>query len=910
MIRGRGAEQERLERLLGDVREGRSRALVVAGEAGVGKSALLEHVADAASGCRVVRATGVQAEAELAFATLHQLCAPLLGHLDALPGPQSDALRTAFGLQDGPAPDRFLLGLAVLGLLAEAASEGPLVCLVDDAQWLDHASAQVLGFVARRLATESVALVFGRRGAEPDPTLAGIPEMAVGGLPTADAQALLDSVVRGPLDPRVRDRIVAETRGNPLAILELPRGLTHAQLAAGLGADHPGGLTARIEDSFRRRLDRLSPGQRRLALVAATEPLGDAALLWRAAEVLRVSPDAADPAALSDLLRWTTTRVSFRHPLARSAVYRSAGVEERREVHHALATVTDPAVDADRRAWHLAQATAGPDEDVAAELERSAAHAQARGGYAAAAAFLDRATVLTPDPAARASRALAAAEAHDLAGDPDEALRLLAATQAAPLTGAQAARVDLLRAEIVHARSRGDDAPPLLLHAARRLEPFDVPLARDTYLEALAAAQFAGRAVAGGVLGVAEAARRAPSPAGPPRARDLLLDAMTLLATDGYPAAAPRLARALEEFRATTTDEDALRWDWLACRVASLLWDHEAWTELADRTVRLARGTGALRALPVGLAFQLAPRVLAGELDAVASLSEEMDAAADATGVVHLPYGSMLQAAWRGREAEATATIESSVEASRARGEGMVLIAGHTARAILYNGLGRHDLALAAGERASANEDALAWYNWALVELVEAAVRCREHDRARDGLERLAERTAASGTDWALGVEARSRALVADDDAETHHREAISRLRRTPVRVDLARAHLLYGEWLRRARRRLDARHELRTAYDLFCSMGLEAFAERARQELEATGETARRRAVDARTELTKREAQIVRLARDGLSNPEIGTRLFLSPRTVEYHLHKVFAKHGIASRTELARALDRSSTP
>jgi len=907
-MRGRGSEQERIEQLLREVRAGQSRALVVSGEAGVGKSALLEHVAERATGCRVARAAGVQAEAELAFATLHQLCSPLLDHLGAIPAPQSEALSMAFGLRHGPAPDRFLLGLSVLSLLAEAAAERPLVCIVDDAQWLDHASAQVLGFVARRLAAESVALVFARRGVDPGPSLAGIPVMVLGGLSPSDAQALLDSVVHGPLDQQVRDRIVAETQGNPLAILELPRGLTRAELAAGLGVDQPGGLTARIEDSFRRQLGQLSPDQRRLALVAAAEPLGDAALLWRAADRLGISVDDADPAVLEDLLRWTTARVTFRHPLVRSAVYWSATVAERRVAHGALAAVTDPVVDGDRWAWHLAQATAGPDEEVAGELERSATRAQARGGYAAAAAFLDRATALTPDPGVRAARALAAAEAHDLAGNPDEALRLLAATQTAALTEAQAARVDLLRAEIAHARNRGGDAPPLLLRAARRLEPFDVSSARDTYLQALAAAQFAGPAVAEGIAGVAQAARHAPPPAGLPRAQDLLLDGMALLATEGYQAGVSLLTLALEMFRGAISDEDALRWNWLACRVASLLWDYDTWTELADRTVRLARQTGALRALPVGLAFQLAPRVFAGELDAVASLSEEMDAAADATGVIHIPYGSVLRAAFRGRETEAMAVIESSIEASRSRGEGLAVTAAHTAQAVLYNGLGRHDLALAAAEQGTTSAEALAWYNWALVELVEAAARCRQLERALDGVERLAERTRASGTDWALGVEARSRALVSEGhDAERHHREAISRLRRTRVRVDLARAHLLYGEWLRRERRRLDARQELRLAFDMFSTMGIEAFAERARFELEATGEVARKRTVDAGTQLTKREAQIARLARDGLSNPEIGTRLFLSPRTVEYHLHKVFSKFGIMSRTELARVLEHA---
>ena len=908
MLRGRDTELERLELLLRDVRAGESRVLVISGESGVGKSALLEHLVEQSFGCRMARAAGAQAEADLDFAALHQLCTPLLGHLDRLPEPQRDALGTTFGLRAGPVPDPFMLGLAVLSLVSDAASERPLVCTIDDAQWLDQSSAQVLGFVARRLVAESVAMVFARRDTDSALSLAGLPEMVLGGLRPEDARALLRAVIPGPLDQRVQDRIVAEARGNPLAILQLPRGLTHSELAGGFGLSSADGLAGRIEDSFRRQLALLSSDQRRLALLAAAEPLGDPYLLSRAGERLRIRVEAWDVLAFEGLLQWGT-RVTFRHPLVRSAIYRTASPEERRVAHRALAGVTDPTRDADRHAWHLAEAASGPDEGIAGELERSAGRAQARGGFAASAAFLERAAVLTPDSGTRAARALAAAEAKLRAGAPDAASQLLAAAQARPLDELQEARVDVVRAQIASMQNRGDDAPPLLLRAARKLEPLDLPLARDTYLDALASAEFAGGAVAGGLATAAEAARRVRTP---PTVRpwDGLLDGLALLVTEGHAAGLPVLRRALATFRAgAVSDEDTLRWNWLATRTAVELWDYDAWRELADHMVQVARDLGALAALPLGLALQTGTRIYAGEMDASAGLNAESDTIVEATGLHIARYGAFFWSAWRGREDEALPVIDTALDDAKARGEGFGVAAGLVARAILHNGLGRHHEALADAERATEHPEDLAFRNWGLIELVEAAAHCRRPERAVDAVGLLAERTKAITSDWARGIEARCRALVSEGhDAERLHREAIFRLGRTEVRVELARAHLLYGEWLRRERRRLDARQELRQAHEMLSSMGLQAFAERARRELLASGATARRRTFDTRGQLTDREAQVALMARDGLSNLEIGTRLFLSRRTVEYHLRKVFTKLDIASRNQLGRVLEGPS--
>jgi DNA-binding CsgD family transcriptional regulator/tetratricopeptide (TPR) repeat protein len=899
-LRGRRRECATLDRLLEAARAGQSRALVVRGEPGVGKSALLEYLRSRATGCRVVRASGVQSEMELAFAGLQQLCAPMLDRLDGLPEPQRDALRTAFGLSSGAPPDRFLIGLAVLSLLADVAEEQPLVCLLDDAQWLDRASAQALAFVARRLLAESVALVLAVR--EPTDELARLPELEVQGLDDGDARALLSSALRGPLDERVRDRIVAETRGNPLALLELPRGLTPAEMAGGFGLLDAPGLSGRIEESFQRRLDALPSQTQRLMLVAAAEPVGEPALVWRAAQPLGIGLDAAAPAAEADLVDFGA-RVRFRHPLVRSAVYRAASPGERRRVHGALAEATDPEVDPDRRAWHRAQATTGLDEAVAAELGRSASRAQARGGLAAAAAFLERAAELTPDPARRAQRALAAAETQHQAGAYDAALALLSTAETGPLDELGCARVDLLRGQIAFAVSRGSDAPPLLLSAGKRFEPLDIGLARETYLDALASALFAGRLATGsGALDVAQAVRATPGPPGPARATDHLLDGWALMITEGYGAGTPPLKRAMSGFlRRQISREEETRWLWLACHAAFELWD-EAWVVLSERHVQVARAAGALAVLPIALQSPAVAHVFAGDFAAAASLLEEAAAITDATGTELPPYGPVLLASCRGREAEAVPLIEANVKHAVARGEGIGLAVIQWASALLYNGLGRYEDALAAAQRAT--EDPRDPPR-TLPELVEAAVRCGRPEAATAALERLSESTQASGTDWGLGMEALSRALLSDDEvAERLYREAIDRLSRTGMRLPLARAHLLYGEWLRRERRRTDAREHLRIAHQTFTVMGAEAFAERAEREVRATGAIARQRTVEIRVELTAQESQIARLASEGLSNPEIASRLFISPKTVEYHLHKVFGKLDIVSRSELRRAL------
>jgi DNA-binding CsgD family transcriptional regulator len=900
-LRDRRREREVLDRLLEAARAGRSGALVVRGQPGIGKTALLEYTVESASDFRMAAAAGVESEMELAFAALHQLCSPMLDRLDRLPTPQRDALAAAFGLSADGSPDRFLVGLAVLSLLSDAAGERPLLCVVDDAQWLDRASAHTLAFVARRLGAESVALVIAVAVREPSEAaeFAGLPELLVEGLSAADARVLLASVMPGPLDERVRDRIVGEAQGNPLALLELPRGLTPAELAGGFGLPRTLPLASRIEESFLRRIQALPAETQRLLLLAAAEPVGDPVLLWRAAERLGIGVEAAAPAEAGGLLR-LDHRVEFRHPLVRSAVYWAASRADRRSAHGALAGATDPESDPDRRAWHLAQAALGPDEEVADELERSADRAQARGGLAAAAAFLERAAGLTPEPARRAARELAAARAKLHVGAPGATSELLARAEAGPLDELQRAQLEHLRAQIEFTLRRGSDAPPLLLRAARRLERLDVRLARETYLEALEAALFAGRLAGGrGVVEVAEAARAAPPAPEPPRAVDLLLDGLTALLTDGYMAGVPTLRRALSAF----LSEDAVRWFFFACRAAAELWEDETMLALATRQVQLARDAGVLTLLPVALNYLSNLWVRVGDFAGAAALLEEASAITAATGNAPIVSGPLTLAAWRGREQHTSELIEASLQDATTRGEGRVVTQTEYATAVLQNSLGRHRTALAAAQRACQDEELLSV--WVLPELVEAAARSGERELAADAVRRLSERTRACGTEWALGTEARSRALLNESEvAERLYREAIGRLGRCRAATDLARANLLFGEWLRRERRRLEAREQLRTAQEVFASMGAEAFAARAARELRATGEHARRRTVETMRQLTAQEAQIARLAYEGHSNPEIGAQLFISPRTVEYHLHKVFTKTNISSRSQLDRVL------
>jgi DNA-binding CsgD family transcriptional regulator len=900
-LRGRRTECGVLDQLVARVRSGHGEAVLVRGEAGVGKTALLDYVAACADGFRVARAAGVESEMELPFAGLHQLCAPMLDLRDRLPDPQRTALDVAFGHSNGSTPDRFLVGVAVLSLLAAVSEETPLLCVVDDAQWLDQVSAQTLTFVSRRLLAEQIGVVFAVREPVAGPVWRGLPELVVAGLGEDDARALLDSVVPGRLDERVRDRIVAETRGNPLALLELPRGLTAAELAGGFGRPDAQPLASQIERSFARRIRTLPAPTRKVLLTAAAEPVGDVTLLLRATELLDLPISAATPAETAGLIE-LGAGVRFRHPLVRSAIYRTASPAHRRDVHRALAEATDPAADPDRRAWHRAHAAVGADEGVAAELVGSADRAQRRGGVAAAAEFLRRATELTPDPAVRAVRALAAAQAELQSGAFETALKLLLTADDGPADELHRARVGLLRAQVSFASGHDMAAPRLLLDAARRLEPLDHELARDTYRDAMAAAILAGGLADGpGVREVAHAVLAAPKP---PRQRpgDLLLDSLAVMFTEGYDAAVPKAQEALRAFRADgTPGAGDLPWLWLAAVTAADLWDDESWSVLTARHVQAARDVGDRSNLPLTLNSLVLVHLFAGERAAAASLVAEIEAIAEATGGGLGPYGALALAAWRGDETEATPLIEASMTDVVARGEDSGVMMTHWARAVLLNGLTRYADALTEARAAAEHPLVSAVVYWALAELIEAAVRTGRPELAAGAYERLAATAHATGTDWGLGVLARAGALLATGPgADAQYQQAIEHLGRTRLRMELARTQLVYGEWLRRENRRQEARDQLRSAYAILTAAGADAFADRARRELAATGEPVDGRAAGASDTLTAQEANIARLAGSGLTNAEIGAQVFLSPHTVEWHLRKVYAKLGITSRRQL----------
>lgn len=902
----RRAEFAQLDGLLADARTGTSGAVVVRGEAGVGKSALLDYLLLNAAGCRVIRAVGVESEMELPFAALHQLCAPFTSALQRLPGPQRDALGTALGLVSGPAPDRFLVGVAVLSLLSDIAESQPVVCLVDDLQWIDRASAQVLGFVARRLAAESVVLIFSARTSVDTPDLAGVPEITVEPLSDSDARAVLESAISGKLDESVRDRIVAEARGNPLALLELAHAWTPMALAGGFGLPDSASVSAKVEKIFRGYLAPLPADTRLLLLVAASEPTGHPALTLAAAELIGIPADAAEAANRSGLVH-IGTQVRFRHPLVRSVVYNDAPISQRRQVHRALAEATDRTTDPDRRAWHLAAAASGPDEDVAAELERSAARAQARGGVAAAAAFLDRAVALTANPARRVERALVAAQTSFQAGAFDAVQRLLSTAESSPLHEFQSAQIDLLRGSLAFVLSYGADGAPLLLQAARRLEPFDLELARVAYLRAWEAALVTGYLGGSDVLvEISRAARALPAPSERAHPMDLVLDGLAQLTIEGHATAMPMLRRAAKAVFDMPVEE-VLRRGSQAGAPSTVAWDGSI--AIFERNTKLIRDAGALAQLPVQLHELGLAKTWIGDFDGAALVIAESDRVAAAIGSSFPPFATLSLLSRQGREEEASAFIEATIKQCTAGRQGLAVLAAESAAAVLYNGLGRYEEAASAAAHVVANAGPVALYNWALPELVEAATRSGNGELARDALDRLVATTQPAGTDYALGMEARSRALLSDDRAaERLYREAIDRLSRTEVRPELARAHLLYGEWLRREGRRVDARDQLRTAHDMLVTIGMEAFAERARHELMATGEHVRKRSVETQDQLTPQETQIARLASGGRTNPEIGAQLFLSRRTVEWHLRKVFDKLDVRSRRELQAALQKTA--
>ncbi|WP_433167118.1 AAA family ATPase [Kribbella sp. CA-247076] len=906
---GRGDECDELDRLVSDVGAGTSRTLVLVGEPGVGKTALLTYLAGHVSGWRMLTTAGVESEMELPYSGLQQLCAPLLDQLDELPAPQRDALRTVFGVGAGRAPDRFMIGLGTLTLLAQAADQEPLLCLVDDAQWLDDASAQILAFVARRLLAERIALICAARPGPAANALDGLPVTLVQSLDESQARPLLMDHLHGPLDAGVVDQILAESQGNPLALLELPRTWRETDLAGGFGLPgDPQSLSGKIERSYVRRLDGLPDDTRLLTLVAAADPVGDLQLIHRALSALGLTMDAATPAVHTGILR-IGGRVAFSHPLARSSVYAAATTAERRRAHRTLADVTDGRTDPDRRAWHRSRATGAPDEEVASELERSADRAAARAGLAAAAAFLTRATELTPGRPELTRRALAAASANVLAGAFDRARSMITVAEAGPLTEAQHAQIELIRAQLAFASSRGKEAMLLLLAAARRLQPLDLPAARQTYLDAFSAAQFAGRFDEG--VGTGEVALAAQSATLPhdaePTPGDLLLDAFTAI-TDDYATAVPLGTVALNALRGG--GRPALRWLWQGSVLAFELWDDDSAFVLSERHLRTARQTGALTELPLALGSHTPVLVFSGQLTAAATLAEEARSVLSAAGIAEAPYGALILSAWRGQAREALELIDSARRGAAGRGEGIGVAICEYSRAVLCNSLGRYGEAFDAGRNACLDPKEFVAHNWAMAELIEAAVRTGHLDIAAETLARLTMKARACRTDWALGIAARSRALVTDDEGA--FREAIERLGRSRVHAELARAHLLYGEWLRRARRRTDAREQLATADEMFATMGMAGFGQRSARELLGTGAAPRKRAVDTATELTAQEALVAGLARDGLSNPQIGAELFLSARTVEWHLGRVFDKLGISSRRQLHAALagDRGTRP
>jgi DNA-binding CsgD family transcriptional regulator len=911
VLRGRPTECETLRKLVTDVRSDGSRVLVLRGEAGVGKTALLDFVVEQAAGFRIGRVSGVESDMELAYAGLQQLCAPLMDRVDELPDPQREALNVAFGRGVGPTPDRFLVGLAVLSIMAAAAANRePLLCVVDDAQWLDQVSVQTLGFVARRLLAEPVVLVFAVRD-RPD-VLAGLPEMVIDGLSDADARELLESVMVGGIDPLVRDRLVAETRGIPLAILEVPRSVSATELAGGFWISGKRSSTAAIEDDFVRRIQALPAETRRLLLVAAAEPVGDAALFLAAAAQLGIPVDALGPAEAAGLIE-LGPRMRFHHPLMRSAAYRAADLTERRAVHRALAEATDPQSDPDRRAWHAANAAAGPDDAVAADLEASASRAQSRGGVAAAAAFLERAAILTEDPNRRGSRAIAAAQAKREAAAPEAAYELLALAELAPLSKLQQAQVARVRAQMEFVRSRGGDTgaslvgetAAQLLSAARGLDTLDDDLARETYLEALAAAMYAGRLGEPALLAeIADAARRAV--ARTPelhRPIDYLLSGMASRIIDGPGAGSEHLRSALELWNShAQQDGRPALWPFPIAQesAAHELWDDLILEQIATDMVRRARDTGALAVIPPALVYRAGVHVYRGELATAARLIEEANAITTSTGYAPAKYHSLNLAVWQGVPNDATNLIEAAAADGIARGEGRLVGLSKFTAAVLFNGLGRYEEAFATARDCCEYED-LGFHSWCLFELIEAAAHLGDHESSAAALPRFEERASAGGNDWGLGAVACARALLASNElAEGLFAEAIERLERANIVLHLARTRLSYGEWLRRMNRRVDARKQLSTAYEMFTTMGAQGFAERARRELAATGEKVRKKAVGSGNEMTAQEAQIARLAADGLTNSEIGAQLFISTHTVEWHLRKVFVKLGITSRRQL----------
>ena len=909
----RAAERQALDELLGSVRGGMSGVLVLRGESGVGKSALLDYAVARATDLQILRMAPVESERTLGFAAVHQLLVPVLTATDRLPKPQRRALGVAFGLINAPPADPFLVGLGVLTLLSDAAEVRPVLCAIDDAQWLDEESAHVLSFVARRLRADRVGMLFAIRDTgDSDSRLRALPSLRVGGLPEQDASELLETSIDWPIDPRVAARIIAAAGGNPLAVLEAARGLSREQLDGRAPLPEPLPVGHRIEESFSRRVRELSAQTQMLLLLAATDSGSRGDSLWRAATAMGIPESAAGPAEAAGLVVFGP-EVRFRHPLVRSAIYHGATPVQQRQAHRALAQACDPDLDALPRAWHLAAAATRPQERVAAQLAAVADRARRRGGYAAAAALLERAALLTPDDEARAERHLSAARAYLLAGAVDRADTLL--TEAAPSLRdpRSIAQTTQLKGRIQFDRGHMAEGVSHLVRAAARLQPVDPRAARDALLSALESAAFAGWASSAALLDeIVRIAKELPATGDPSDlVPDLLLEGYTARLTGGYAAGAPALRRAVAASLGEDIDRDvepdvALRNLELAAIPAFDLLDHAATERVAARWIDRARDSGALARLAGGLAFRSAlVDAPGGRLDAARAAESEARELAEATHnpAVVPPTGAhtLPALALSGREAETRATAAAVAREAPSRGA-----AGEAAFAAYWLGvleisLGNYGSAVTCLDSAYTDDTPLIGTQ-ALPELVEAGVRAGRRDLAERALRRLGDRATATGTPLALGLLARSEALLAAPaEAQQKYEEGLALLGRTGAAPQLARTLLLYGEWLRRQRRRREARDQLRAALDRFEAMALVCFAERARVELRATGEHVRKREVGILEELTPQEAQIAALASRGEANREIAAQLFVSPSTVEYHLRKVFRKYGVTSRTQLA---------